>query len=92
MLHETGHDQDSDEPEDRNMENEAKYNLHGNRARSYSHLKTQAASNEWGEMHLNERHITESGATPHMSMKKGLVFFGVDGHNAVKSETMQLHD
>ena len=37
-LHEAVHDQDSDEPEDTNMENETKYKLCGNRARSYSHL------------------------------------------------------
>ena len=27
-----------------------------------------------------------------MSMKKGMAIFGVDGHKAVKSEMMQLHD
>ena len=43
-------------------------------------------------MHVNKGHITESGATPQMIMKKGLAIFGEDGHKAVKSEMMQLHD
>ena len=57
-LHDAGLNQDSTEPKDTNMGNETKHNLHGNRARSYSHLKTQAASNEWGETHVNKGHIT----------------------------------
>ena len=45
-VHEAGHDHDSHDPEETKIENETKYNLHGKRNRSYSHLKTQAASNE----------------------------------------------
>ena len=41
---------------------------------------------------MNKGHKKESGATPQMSMKKGLAIFGVDGHKAVKTEMMQLHD
>ena len=91
-LHEAQHNQDSTEPKDMNRGNEAEYNFCGNRARSYSHLKTQVASNEWGETHMNQGHIMESGATHQMSMTKGLATFGVDGHKAAKSEMMQLHD
>ena len=91
ILHEAGHDHYSHDPEEMKIEKDTKYNLSGKRNRSYSHLKTQDASNEWGEAHVNKGHIMESGVTPQMTMKEGLAIFGEDGHNTVKSEMTQLH-
>ena len=51
----------------------------------YHHLKTQSASQQWGQTHA----MTGDGAnllTPQVSFKMGLELFGQDGNMAVKSE------
>ena len=66
------------------------YNLQRNCVWSYDHLKSQAASHEWGQMHtMTESTVNQS--TPQVSMKAGLWLFGKAGNAAVKSEMGQLH-
>ena len=55
-----------------------RYNLRQRKTPDYSHLFTNAASEE-------------PLATPQMSMKKGLKVFGKEGADAVRTELLQLH-
>ena len=68
------------------------YSLQWNRAHTYSHLKTQASSQEWGEMHAT---ISTTGevnqSTAQVPMKTRLHLFRDAGDQAVKSEMGQLH-
>ena len=68
------------------------YSLRQNRARTYSHLKTQASSQEWGETHATTGTTGEvNQSTAQVPMKTGLHLFGDAGNQAMKSETGQLH-
>ena len=68
------------------------YSLRQNRARTYSHLKTQASSQEWGETHATTGTTGEvNQSTAQAPMKTGLRLFGDAGNQAVKSKMGQLH-
>ena len=68
------------------------YSLRQNRARTYSHLKTQASSQEWGETHATTGTTGEvNQSTAQVPMKTGLHLFGDAGNQAMKSEMGQLH-
>ena len=68
------------------------YSLRQNRARTYSHLKTQASSQEWGETHATTGTTGEvDQSTAQVPMKTGLCLFGDAGNQAMKSEMGQLH-
>ena len=63
------------------------YSLRPNRARTYSHLKTQASSQEWGETHATTGTTGEANqSTAQVPMKTGLHLFGDAGDQAMKSE------
>ena len=68
------------------------YSLRQNRACTYSHLKTQASSQELGETHATTGTTGEvNQSTAQVPMKTGLHLFGDAGSQAVKSEMGQLH-
>ena len=69
-----------------------RYSLRWNRAHTYSHLKTQALSQEWGETHATTGTTGEvNQSMAQVPMKTGLHLFGDAGNQAVKSEMGQLH-
>ena len=68
------------------------YSLQQNRARTYSHLKTQASSQEWGEIRATTGTTGEvNQSTALVPMKTGLDLFGDAGNQSMKSEMGQLH-
>ena len=68
------------------------YSLRQNRAHTYSHLKTQASSQEWGETHATTCTTGEvNQSTTQVPMKTRLCLFGDAGNQAMKSEIGQLH-
>ena len=80
------------------QENESRYNLRRNCARSYKHIYNPevydteiSKDNEQCEVMMTT--IDDAPEeTPLMSMKKGLKVFGEGGYAAVKKEMQQLHD
>ena len=68
------------------------YSLQQNRAQTYSHLKTHASSQEWGETHATTGTTGDvNQSTAQVPMKTGLHLFGDAGNQAMKSEMGQLH-
>ena len=68
------------------------YSLRQNRAHTYSHLKTQASSQEWEETHATTGTTGEvNQSTAQVPMKTGLHLFGGAGNQAMKSKMGQLH-
>ena len=85
-------DDDDDSPDDDLTElNIGRHNLQRHWECTYHHLKTQSASQEWGQTYA----MTDGGvnlSTPQVSMKMGLELFGQAGDAAVKSKMGQLHE
>ena len=82
-------------PTERDIGTESKtiggYSLRQNRACTYSHLKTQASSQEWGETHATTGTTGEvNQSTAQVLMKTRLHLFGDAGNQAMKSEMGQL--
>ena len=91
-------DQDEETVEERDStDDRTRYNLRGNRGRSYKHLydpkvySTDTGDNDEVAITMT---MTNKGSeeTGQMSMKKGLKVFGEPGYAAVKKEMQQLHD
>ena len=91
-------DQDEETVEERDSNDDrTRYNLRGNRGRSYKHLydpkvfRTEKGDDDEDAIAMT---MTNKGSeeTGQMSMKKGLKVFGEPGYAAVKKEMQQLHD
>jgi hypothetical protein len=85
----------SQEMDERYGERSGRYNMRGQKAPDYSHLKTFSKAHTTvgvnGESASPVDGSGESLATAQMNMKKGLRMFGEDGVNAVPVEMHQLH-